>query len=115
MGVIGDIGRFQQYQMGNAMMAMAENPSGGAAGEGLGLGMGFAMANQVAQGMGQGMGGAARAPVAPPPVPSEAWHVAVNTAAAAAGDITAPLAQRPVLTDGALEVESHCVVVLESR
>ncbi len=78
MGVIGDIGRFQQYQMGNAMMAMAENPSGGAAGEGLGLGMGFAMANQIARGMGPGMGGAARAPVAPPPVPSEAWHVAVN-------------------------------------
>ena len=74
MGVIGDMGRFQQYQMGNAMMAMAENPGGGTAAEGMGLGMGFAMANQMAT----GMGGAARAPAAPPPPPVEAWHVAVN-------------------------------------
>ena len=77
MGVIGDLGRFQQFQMGNAMMAMAENPSGGAAAEGLGLGMGFAMANQVAQRMGPGMTGAPGA-ATPPPLPGEAWHIAVN-------------------------------------
>ena len=75
MGVIGDMGRFQQYQMGNAMMAVAENPGGGVASEGMGLGMGFAMANQMAQGMG---GAAARPAAPPPPPPAEAWHVAVN-------------------------------------
>ncbi len=74
MGVIGDMGRFQQYQMGNAMMAMAESPAGGTAADGMGLGMGFAVANQMAR----GMGGGVTAPAAPPPLPIEAWHVAVN-------------------------------------
>ena len=48
MGVVGDMNKFQQYQMGNAMMAAADNPGGGGA-EGMGLGMGFAMANRMAQ------------------------------------------------------------------
>lgn len=73
MGVIGDMGRFQQYQMGNALMEAAGNPAGGGATEGMGLGLGFAMANQMIQGPGQA--GAA----APPPPPSlPAWHVAIN-------------------------------------
>lgn len=74
MGVIGDMGRYQQFQMGNAMLAAAENPAGGGATEGMGLGMGFAMANQMMQNSGRAMGGAA----APPPPPVTAWHVAVN-------------------------------------
>jgi membrane protease subunit (stomatin/prohibitin family) len=74
MGVIGDMGRFQQFQMGRAMTAAAENPSGGGAAEGMGLGMGFAMANQMARGMGAAGGGVA----APPPPPVSVWHVAVN-------------------------------------
>ncbi|MCL4210757.1 MAG: SPFH domain-containing protein [Phycisphaeraceae bacterium] len=74
MGVIGDMGKFQQFQMGKAMTLAAENPSGGGASEGMGLGMGFAMASQMMHGMGQA--GAA----APPPVPGGAWHVAVNGA-----------------------------------
>lgn len=74
MGVIGDMNKFQQYQMGQAMTAAAENPSGGGAAEGMGLGMGFAMANRMMPG-----GQAAAAPVhAPPPLPVSAWHVAVN-------------------------------------
>jgi len=73
MGVIGDMGRFQQFQMGKAMTAAAENPGGGGAAEGMGLGMGFAMANQMMGGMGQAAGQAA-----PPPVPAAAWHIAVN-------------------------------------
>ncbi len=75
MSVIGDIGRYQQFQMAEAMTAAAENPSGGA-GEGLGLGMGFAMANQMAQGFGQ-----RQQPVgaAPPPLPASAqWYFADN-------------------------------------
>lgn len=72
MGVLGDLGRYQQYQMAEAMKAAATNPGGGGAAEGMGMGMGFAMANQMAQGM-QG-GGAAAAP--PPAPPAVTWHVA---------------------------------------
>jgi membrane protease subunit (stomatin/prohibitin family) len=72
MGVIGDMNKYQQYQMGTAMTTAAANPGGGAA-EGMGLGMGFAMANQMAQNMGRG-GVAA----APPPPPTDAWHIAVG-------------------------------------
>lgn len=104
MGVIGDMGRFQQYQLGQAMTAAAENPSGGGASEGLGLGMGFAMANQM---MRPGMMPSPAAAGGPPPAPGAAppagaaWHVAVNgqtsgpyslqqmAAGAAAGQVTA--------------------------
>src|SRR5438093_1503340 len=48
MGVVGDMNKFQQYQMGQAMLAAADNPGGGGA-EGLGMGMGFAMAQRMAQ------------------------------------------------------------------
>jgi membrane protease subunit (stomatin/prohibitin family) len=75
MGVIGDMGKFQQYQMGQAVTAAAQNPAGGGAAEGMGLGMGFAMANQMAGMMGRG-GGAAPPP--PPPPPADAWHIAVS-------------------------------------
>lgn len=71
MSVVGDMNRFQQYQMGKAMTAAAENPSGGGAAEGMGLGMGFAMASQMMK----GMGGAGGATMAPPPPPGGAWHV----------------------------------------
>lgn len=73
MGVIGDMGRFQQFQMGKAMTAAAENPAGGGASEGMGLGMGFAMANQMMGGMNQAGAGAV-----PPPPPAPVWHVAVD-------------------------------------
>ena len=76
MGVIGDMNKFQQYQMGNAMTAAAENPSGGGAAEGMGLGMGFAMAGRMMQP--GAMGGAPAAAGGPPPPPMPAWHVAVN-------------------------------------
>ncbi|MEW4489272.1 SPFH domain-containing protein [Thalassoglobus sp. JC818] len=74
MGVIGDLDRFQQFQMGKAMTAAAENPSGGGAAEGMGLGMGFAMANKMAA----GMGGTAPGAAVPPPLPAAVWHIAVN-------------------------------------
>ncbi|MCA9065974.1 MAG: SPFH domain-containing protein [Planctomycetaceae bacterium] len=73
MGVIGDMGKFQQYQMGQAMTMAAENPSGGGAAEGMGLGLGFAMAGRMMQpGMAPGMS------AAPAPPPMIQWHVAVN-------------------------------------
>ncbi len=74
MGVIGDMGQFQQYQMGQAMLSAAENPAGGGAAEGMGLGMGFAMANQMVQGAGGALSGA----TPPPPPAATAWHIAVN-------------------------------------
>ncbi len=72
MGVLGDLNQFQQYQMGKAMTAAAENPSGGGAAEGMGLGMGFAMAGRMMQ----GAGGAA--PTMPPPMTPPTWHIAVD-------------------------------------
>jgi membrane protease subunit (stomatin/prohibitin family) len=76
MGVVGDLGAYQQYQMGRAMVAAAENPAGGGAADGMGMGMGWAMANNMMRG---GGAGAAVAPgMAPPPVPTTIWHIAVN-------------------------------------
>ncbi len=72
MEVVGDMGRFQQYQLGNAMVQAAQNPAGGGAAEGMGLGMGFAMAQRMAEGMGSGS-------LMPPPAPmAPQWHIAVN-------------------------------------
>ena len=87
MGVIGDMNRYQQFQMGKAMMAAAENPSGGGAAEGMGLGMGFGMANQFARNMQPG--GAA---MAPPPPPADVWHLAVN------GQTQGPYDSQQILT-----------------
>ncbi len=77
MGVIGDMNRFQQYQMGNAMTMAAENPSGGGAAEGMGLGVGLAMANRMVPGMAAATPAATAAPPPPPPL-AVAWHVAVD-------------------------------------
>src|SRR5919112_775625 len=46
MGVIGDVGRYAQFQAADAMRDAAQNPSGGA-GMGAGLGAGFAIGNQM--------------------------------------------------------------------
>jgi len=75
MGVIGDMNKFQQFQMGNAMMAAAENPAGGGAAEGMGLGMGFAMANRMV-GAGGFTGQTGATP--PPPPGGGAWHISHN-------------------------------------
>ena len=50
MGVIGDVGRYTQFQAADAMRDAAQNP-GGAAGTGVGLGAGFAMGNAMAGAM----------------------------------------------------------------
>lgn len=71
MGAIGDMNRFQQFQMGKAMTQ--PGGAGGAAVEGMGMGMGFAMAQKMAN-----QGGAMASPVAPPPLVAAAWHIAVN-------------------------------------
>jgi membrane protease subunit (stomatin/prohibitin family) len=50
MGVIGDVGRYAQFQAADAMRDAAQNPSGGA-GTGAGLGAGFAIGNAMARSM----------------------------------------------------------------
>jgi membrane protease subunit (stomatin/prohibitin family) len=75
MGVIGDLGRYQQYQLANAMTTAAANPGGGGgAAEGMGLGMGYMMAQQMARGMAAPPMAAQSPP--PPPAASAAWFVA---------------------------------------
>ncbi len=72
--VVGDLGQFQQYQLGRAIPVAAENPAGGLAGAGVGVGMGVAMAGSLLGGPSAPT--AAAAP--PPPPPGVAWHVAQN-------------------------------------
>ncbi len=75
MRVIGDMGRFQQYQMAEAMTAAAGNSAGGGAAEGLGLGIGLAMANRMAPMVNNG--NASAAPTAPAiSLPASMWHIA---------------------------------------
>jgi len=54
MGVIGDVGRYTQFQAADAMRDAAQNQSGGA-GTGAGLGAGFAMGNAMAGAMSDAM------------------------------------------------------------
>jgi len=101
MGVVGDLGAFQAYQMGSAMPVAAANPAGGLAGAGLGMGMGMAMAQPMMAGTGgmQGpMGGGGHSPAPPPavapppPPPLPTWHLAEN------GEAVGPFTQ-PQLMD----------------
>jgi membrane protease subunit (stomatin/prohibitin family) len=74
MGVIGDMNRYQQYQLGVSIPTAAANPAGGLAGAGVGLGMGMAIA-----GLGTATG-PSRSPLPLIPPTPEAdptlWHVA---------------------------------------
>ena len=54
MGVIGDVGRYAQFQAADAMRDAAQNPGGGA-GLGAGLGAGFAVGNAMAGAMSDAM------------------------------------------------------------
>lgn len=78
MGVIGDLGKYTQYQTAEAIGDMAKNPGpGGMAAGGMGAGMGFAMANQMGQALNQPQGGApAQGGAAPPPLPQGAQYFA---------------------------------------
>ncbi len=73
MGIVGDLDRYQKYQIGSSIPVAAENPAGGLAAAGVGLGMGMSYAN--------GMTGAAPASgtAAPPALPGGAmqavWYV----------------------------------------
>ena len=73
IGVLGDMNKFQQYSLGEAMRESAQHGGGG---EGIGLGMGVAMAGRMMNTPGIGLGASTTGAPVPPPLP--AWHVAVN-------------------------------------
>lgn len=50
MGIVGDLGRYTQFQTATAIGDAARNPGGG--GEGLGLGLGMALGQRMAAGFG---------------------------------------------------------------
>lgn len=71
MGIVGDLGRYAQFQAAEAMREAANNP--GAAGSGVGMMVGMGLGQQAGP-WGQHP---AAAPATPPPVPPAAavWHV----------------------------------------
>jgi membrane protease subunit (stomatin/prohibitin family) len=78
MNMIGDMGRFTQYQVANSLPIAAGNESGGIAGIGVGLGAGMTMAQQMMNALNNPGGGAAptggqgggATPPSPPPAPN---------------------------------------------
>jgi membrane protease subunit (stomatin/prohibitin family) len=64
MNMVGDMGRYTQFQVAQSMPIAAANEGGGAAGAGVGLGAGLAMAQQMMN--------AVRPPAAAAPAPPEA-------------------------------------------
>jgi len=84
MGVLGDLNRYQQYQLGASIPAAATNPAGGLAGAGVGVGMGMAIAGLGGIAPASSANGApGLAPKPPlsmiPPTPEAdvpVWHVA---------------------------------------
>lgn len=76
MGIIGDLGRYTQFQAAEALAAAANNPAGGAS-EGIGLGMGFAVAQNLSQTLAH-PGAQATSPT-PPPIPNAtSYFVAID-------------------------------------
>ncbi|MBP7808393.1 MAG: SPFH domain-containing protein [Bacteroidia bacterium] len=81
MGILGNLGAFNQFQAGVSMEKAAENQNGGGImGAGLGAGMGFGMANQMGN-MYQNNTVTPNTNNTPPPItppPVIQFHVAVN-------------------------------------
>src|SRR5580704_2823385 len=70
MNMIGDMGRFTQYQVANSLPIAAGNEGGGVAGIGVGLGAGLTMANQMMNALNPQPPAAPGAPPAPSPAPA---------------------------------------------
>jgi membrane protease subunit (stomatin/prohibitin family) len=83
MNMIGDMGRFTQYQVANSLPIAAGNESGGIAGIGAGLGAGLTMAQQMMNAMNNPGGGAT--PPSPAPPPAVSPGAAPNAAPSAGG------------------------------
>ncbi|MEZ5355781.1 MAG: SPFH domain-containing protein [Bryobacteraceae bacterium] len=77
MNMIGDMGKYTQFQVAQSMPIAAANEGGGAAGIGAGLGAGMGMAQVM-------MGSMQQAQQPPPPPPPAAAPAAAGAAAAAA-------------------------------
>ena len=75
MGVIGDLGKYTQFQAANAIEASANNPGGGNAF--LDAGVGVALGQQMAANLAN-QNRPQAAPVAPPPLPGADWFVGVG-------------------------------------
>jgi membrane protease subunit (stomatin/prohibitin family) len=71
MGILGDMNRYTQFQVANAVEAGAVSGGGNPAME---MAMGVALGNQMMNTMQQGAAGAA----APPPLPQAQWHVGIG-------------------------------------
>jgi membrane protease subunit (stomatin/prohibitin family) len=66
MGIIGDLGRYTQFQTAEALTAAANNPGGAA--DGIGMGIGFAMAQNLGKTLSQPSSEAQA--TSPPPIPN---------------------------------------------
>lgn len=76
MGIMGDLGKYSQYQAAEAMVAAANNPSGSAS-EGIGMGMGFAIAREMSKGFNQPA--IEKKTASPPPIPASiSYYIAIN-------------------------------------
>lgn len=107
MEVLGDLDRYQRYQIGAATPAAAANPAGGLAGAGVGLGMGLAYAGAGPAAVGAPGAGPGKAPLPViPPTPAEAalWHIA--TGGRASGPFTLDQV-RQAIAAGQVTAESH--------
>ena len=80
MGVIGDVGRYAQFQAADAMRDAAQNTSGGA-GTGAGLGAGFAIGNAMAGAMTDAIKGRSSDSSAAPATPAVAESKCVKCGA----------------------------------
>ena len=69
MGIVGDLGRFTQYQAATAIEKAASNPSGGGAGDAMTMGMGLAMGQRMAEAMSDPGRKGAGPPLSPPRAP----------------------------------------------
>ncbi|HBS88556.1 MAG: antifreeze protein [Bacteroidetes bacterium GWF2_38_335] len=87
MGIIGDMGKFQQYQTGQAIgdMGKAGGDGSGMAAGGMGMGMGMAMGSAMMGSMGQAQQPQQHSPQAPPPMPAQSMYYV-----AAGGQQTGP-------------------------
>jgi membrane protease subunit (stomatin/prohibitin family) len=70
MNMVGDMGRYTQFQVAQSMPIAAANEGGGAAGAGVGLGAGLAMAQQMMGAMHPPAPAPPAAPEAAPPAPA---------------------------------------------
>jgi membrane protease subunit (stomatin/prohibitin family) len=68
MNLVGDLGRYTQFQVAQSIPVAAANPGGSAAGVGVGLGAGLAMAQEMTEAMRRGQ--AATPPAAASPAPA---------------------------------------------